>query len=186
MVEATRFINGQFDHLFSARCETNLAEHYTISATNDKLNSVSNSVQFDAQVTQYFCRNAFTLAYKTQQEMFCANIIVLEALRLLLSQTQNSSGSLRELVKSVSITHPVFVLLVHSQRCMRATLSLKYTLYEYIRKLSYNVASLTVRSTSTKIDALYQRTDNIRRLLCNSITQTALHSAYRKHPTALQ
>src|SRR5712692_9888587 len=137
MVETTRFINGQFDHLFSTRGETNLAEHYTISATNDKLNSVSNSVQFDAQVTQYFCRNAFTLAYKTQQEMFCASIIVLEALRLLLSHPKNSSGSLRDLLNSASIPHPVFVLLAHSQRWMRATLSLNYTLYEYIRKIWY-------------------------------------------------
>src|SRR5271167_2237177 len=121
MVETTRFINGQFDHLFSTRGETNLAKHNTIAATNDKLNGISNSVQFDTHVAQYFCRNPITFAYETQQEMFCANVVVLEALCLLLSQTQNSSGSLCELIKSVSIAHPLSVLLVHSQRWMRAT-----------------------------------------------------------------
>src|SRR5215472_414411 len=105
MIEAACFVNCQFDHFFGTRCKPYLAKNDAISAANDKFNSTAYLMKFDAQVVQYSSRDTIALAHKTQQKMFGANVVVLESLCLLLGQTQHSSGSLGELVKSVSVAH---------------------------------------------------------------------------------
>ena len=86
MIQAASFIHSQLDHLFGTRSQTDFAKDDAVSTANNKFNGAANLIQFNAQITQYFCSNAFTLAYKTEKKVFCTNIVVLEALGFLLSQ----------------------------------------------------------------------------------------------------
>jgi len=105
MIQAASFIDGQLDHLFGAWSQADLAKHDAISAANDKFNGAANLVQFNAQITQYFSSNAFALAHKPEQKVFCPDVVVLEALGFLLSQAQDFPGPLRKLIKPISIVH---------------------------------------------------------------------------------
>ena len=105
MIQATSFINGQLNHLLGTRSQTNLAQDDAISPANNKFNGTSNFIEFDTEVTQYFSSNALTFAHKTEQKMFCPEVIVLEALGLFLSETQDFPCSLCKLVKPISIVH---------------------------------------------------------------------------------
>src|SRR6266700_1353143 len=64
MVQATSFINCQLNHLFGTRSKTDLAEHNAVSTANDKFNGAANFVEFNAEVTQYFCGNTLAFAYE--------------------------------------------------------------------------------------------------------------------------
>ncbi len=105
MIQAASFVDGELNHLFGTRSQTNLAQDDAVSPANNKFNGTSNFVEFDTEVTQYFRSNALTFAHKTEQKMFCPDVVVLEALGFFLSETQDFSGSLCKLIKPISIVH---------------------------------------------------------------------------------
>jgi len=87
MVQAVSFIYSEFDHFFGAWSEANFTKNNAISTTYHSFNSFANLVQFDAEVAQYFGGDPFSFTYKTEQEVFGADVIVLEALGFFLSET---------------------------------------------------------------------------------------------------
>src|SRR5260221_9579892 len=93
-----RSISGEFQHFFSARGEANFTKHNAISTSNDKLNARTDLVQVHAEIIQYFGSDPFSLAYKTEQEMFGANVVMLKAPGFFLSETQDLPGPLSELI----------------------------------------------------------------------------------------
>ncbi len=105
MVQALSFIHSEFDHFFGAWGEANFPKNNAISTTYNSFNGIANLVQFDAEVAQYFGGDSFSFTYKTEQEMFGADVIMLEALGFFLSETQDLPGPLCELVKPVPIVH---------------------------------------------------------------------------------
>ena len=105
MIQATSLVNGQLDHFFGTRSEADLTEDDAISTTNYKFNGTPNLIQFDAEVTQNFSGNSLSFADKSEQEMFGANVVVLEALGFLLSEAQNFARTLGKLIKPISIVH---------------------------------------------------------------------------------
>ena len=105
MIQATGFINCKLDHFFGTRCEADLTEDYAVSTANYKFDGAANLIQFNAEVTQYFCSNTLTFAHKAEEKMFCTNIIVLEALSFFLSEAQNFASPLCKLIKPISIIH---------------------------------------------------------------------------------
>src|SRR5437660_12284512 len=105
MIQATSFINGKLNHFFGTRGEADLTKDNTVATANYKFNGTANFVEFNAEVTEYFSSNTFALANEAKKKMFCANIIVLEALCFLLSKAQNFASPLGKLVKTISIIH---------------------------------------------------------------------------------
>ena len=105
MIQATSFINSKLDNLFGTRGQTDLTENDTITTANNKFYGATNFVQFDAEIGKHFSRNAFSLTHKAKEQMFRANVIVLEALGFFLSEAQNLPGSLCELIKPISVVH---------------------------------------------------------------------------------
>src|SRR5258707_7988519 len=103
MIQATSFIHGEFDHLFSARGEANFTKNNVNSMTDYGLNSYADLIQLNAEVAQYFGGDPFSFTHKAEQEVFGANIIVLEALGLFLSETQDLPGPLGELIIAIPI-----------------------------------------------------------------------------------
>ena len=64
MVQATSFVNCEFNHFFGAWCKSDFSKDNAVSAANNKLNSVSYLVQFYSEITQNFSGDPFSLAYK--------------------------------------------------------------------------------------------------------------------------
>src|SRR5215467_14087809 len=98
MVQAASLIHSEFDHLFSAWGEASFKKNNAISTTDYSFNSVTDFIQLHAEVAQYFGGDPFSLTYKTEQEMFGANVVMLKALGFFLSETQDLPGLLSELV----------------------------------------------------------------------------------------
>src|SRR6266705_2384181 len=105
MVQAVSFLHGEFDHFFGAWGEPNFTKNNAISTPYNSFNGSANLVQVHAEIAQYFGGDPFSLTYKTEQEMFGADVIMLEALGFFLSETQDLPGPLGEPVKPISIVH---------------------------------------------------------------------------------
>src|SRR4030081_569598 len=103
MVQQLGLIHSEFDHFFGPWGEANFTKNNAISTPNYKLNGRTNLGQVHAEVAQYFGSDPFSLAYKTQQEMFGADIMMSEALRFFLSEAQDLPGLLGELIKPISV-----------------------------------------------------------------------------------
>src|SRR5258708_28038254 len=103
MVQAASFIHGEFDHLFGALSQTTLAQDDTISAPNNKFDGATNLVQLNTEVPQHLSSDTLAFAHKTEQQVFCPDVVVLKALGFFLSETQDPPGPLGELVKSISV-----------------------------------------------------------------------------------
>src|SRR5260221_7064853 len=103
MTQATSFISGEFEHCFSARGEAQWAGDNTISSSNNKLNSRTNRIELHTKVAQHRGRNAPVLTRKAEQEVFSADVIVLEALSLLPRKSQDPSGTHSERLKPVPV-----------------------------------------------------------------------------------
>src|SRR6266566_221475 len=119
MVQAARFIHSEFDHLFGARGQTTYTQDNAISPPNNKFNGAANLVQFNTEVTQYFRSDTLAFAHQTKQQVFGADVVVLKALGLFLSKTQDLPGPLGELVKPISVQWllPIFRLYRLGQLC---------------------------------------------------------------------
>jgi len=105
MIQATSFIDGQLDHLFGTWRQTDLTENDAVAATNNKFDGTANLIKFDAEICQYFSSNAFALSDQAEQEVFCTDVIVLEALCFLLCEAQDFPGPLSKFIKPISIVH---------------------------------------------------------------------------------
>src|SRR5256885_5348750 len=99
MIQATSFINCQLNYFFGTRRKANLAQDDAVSMANDKFDGAANLLQFDAEVTQYFDSNTPTCTHKTKEEMFCTDIIVLDATRFFFSEAQNFACPHCKLIK---------------------------------------------------------------------------------------
>src|SRR5260221_382407 len=105
MVQQSGLINGKFDDLFDLWGKPNLCRDDVGCIADTEFNSAANLGQVHAEAAQYAGSNSFPFAYKTEQEMFGADVIMLEALGFFLSETQDLPGPLGELVKPVPIVH---------------------------------------------------------------------------------
>ncbi len=105
MVQATRFVDRQFDHLLGARRQANLAQDDPIAPTDDKFDGAANFIQFHAEVAQHLRGNPVALADEAQEQMLGADVVVVEALRFFLGETQDFAGSLSKFFEPVSVVH---------------------------------------------------------------------------------
>src|SRR5260370_5849510 len=103
MVHEASLIHSELDHVCSAWGGGKFTKNNALSTSNHKLNGRTDLGQFHAEVAQYFGSDPFSLAYKTEQEMFGVDIRMLEALGFFLSETQDLPGPLSELVKPISV-----------------------------------------------------------------------------------
>jgi hypothetical protein len=105
MIQATSLVNSELNHLFGTWREADLTKDNTIATANNKSNGTANFVKLHTEICKYFCSDPFAASDQPEEEMFCSDIVVLEALRLFLSETQDLSGLLCELIKPISVVH---------------------------------------------------------------------------------
>jgi hypothetical protein len=99
MIQSSRFIYGKLYHFFRTRSESDLTGNDMPSTPYNRLNGVTYLVYLDAQVSEHLSSNALTLTHQSQQKMFCADVTMLEALRLFLRQRQDVSRPFRKQVE---------------------------------------------------------------------------------------
>ena len=109
VVQPTRFVDRQLDDLLGPRRQADLAGNRAVAAADDELDGAAHLVELDAQVAQHLGRDAFALAHEAEQQVLRADVVVVEALRLLLRKLQDLARPLGEFVEAISHVrfHPV-------------------------------------------------------------------------------
>jgi len=67
-----------------------------------EFNGAANLIELDPEIAKDFRSNSFTFAYKAQQQVLGANVVVVKALRLLLCKLQDFASPLGEFVEAIS------------------------------------------------------------------------------------
>ena len=104
VAEAARLVDGQLDDPLGARREAHLADDGAVPAADDELHRGPDLGQLDVHVLEHAGGDALALADEAQQEMLRADVVVVEPLRLVLSERQDLARAIRELVEAI---HPV-------------------------------------------------------------------------------
>ena len=102
VAQPSRFVDGEFDHFLRARREADLTAALTVAATDDELDRRTDFVQLHSEVGEHLGGDAVAFADQPEQQMLGADVVVVEALSLFLSQRQDTARPFRELVEAVS------------------------------------------------------------------------------------
>ena len=102
------FIDRQFDDTLGARRESDLTDDRSIATPDDEFDRGSDLGQLHVHVFQHSRRHALALADKTQEQVLCPDVVVVEPLRFVLSQCQDLAGSVRELVETIHEVERLF------------------------------------------------------------------------------
>ena len=84
VVEPSRLVDRQLDHLLGARGQSDIAGHRAITATDDELDGTAHLVQLDAEIAEHLGRDTLAFADQTEQQVLSTDVVVVEALRFLL------------------------------------------------------------------------------------------------------
>ena len=93
VAEAPGLVHGQLNDLLGARREADVSGGGALAATNDELDGGANLGQFHVEAAEDPRGNAVGLTNQTEEDMFRADVVVVEALRFLLSEGQHSTGT---------------------------------------------------------------------------------------------
>ena len=105
VAQSARLINCELDDLLGPRREADLANDWALAPADDELNRLANLGQLDVEVLEDLRRNTLALADKAEQQVFGADVVVVEALRLVLGERQHLAGAIREAIEAVSRGH---------------------------------------------------------------------------------
>ena len=108
VAEATRLVDGQLDDPLRARGEADLADDRAIAAPDDELDRGPDLGQLDVHVLEHARGHTFALADEAQEQMLRADVVVVEPLRLVLSQCQDLARAIRELVEAIHRVERLF------------------------------------------------------------------------------
>ena len=100
VMEAARFVDGQLDHFLGARDHADFAPCDAIPTPNDTFDGLASLLEIDAQPPEHLSGDAFLLSEQTQQQVLSPDVVVLEALSLLLGKLHDVAGSLGEPVEA--------------------------------------------------------------------------------------
>ena len=101
VAEAARLVDRQLDHALRARREPDVTDDRPVSASDDELDGGADLGQFDVHVLEHARGDALALADEPEQQVLGTDVVVVEALRLVLGERQHLPRSIGELVESV-------------------------------------------------------------------------------------
>ena len=105
VAQSSRLINGELDDLLRAWREADLANDGAFAASDDELHRLADLGQLNVEVLEDLGRNTLALADKAEQQVLCADVVVVESLRLVLGERQHLTGAIREAIEAVSRGH---------------------------------------------------------------------------------
>ena len=101
VAEAARLVDRQLDHALRAGREADLPDDRPVAATDDELDSRADLRQLDIHVLEHARGDALTLADEAEEQVLGADVVVVEALRLILREGKDLARPIGELVESV-------------------------------------------------------------------------------------
>ncbi len=101
VAQASRLVDGQLDHALGAWGQPDLTDDRAVATADDELHRGTHLGELDVHVLEHACRHALALADETEEEVLGADVVVVEALRLVLRQGQDLARPIGELVESV-------------------------------------------------------------------------------------
>ena len=94
-------VDGQLDDSLRAGGQANLTHNRAIAAADDELNGGPDLGQLDAHVLEDARGYALALTHQAEQQVLRADVVVVEALRLVLGKRQDLPRAVRELVEAI-------------------------------------------------------------------------------------
>ena len=114
VAEAARLVDGELDDAFRARREPDLTDDRSIAAADDELDGGPHLGQLDVHVLEDARGDTLALADEAQEQMLRADVVVVEPLRLVLSQCQDLARAIREFVEAIHRVERLFPSPAHS------------------------------------------------------------------------
>ena len=90
------FFDGQFDNSFGARGEGGFAEGGAFAATDGAFHGADDLSRLDAQFFEHFNGDAVLLLDEAEEQVFGADVVVVEAQGLFLCKGKDSARTFRE------------------------------------------------------------------------------------------
>ncbi len=101
VTEAAGLVDGELDDALGAGRQPDLADDRPVAAADDELDGRAHLGQLDVHVLEHARGHALALADEAEQEVLGADVVVVEALRLVLSERQDLARAVRELVEPI-------------------------------------------------------------------------------------
>ena len=108
VAEAPGLVDGELDHSLRARGQADLTDDRPVAAPDDELDRGPDLRQLDVHVLEDARRDALALADEAQEQVLCADVVVVEPLRFVLRKRQDLSRAIRELVEAVHRVERLF------------------------------------------------------------------------------
>ena len=109
VAEAARLVDGQLDDALGPRRQPDLADDRAIAAADDELDGGPDLGQLDVHVLEDARRDALALADEAEEQVLRADVVVVEPLRLVLSERQDLARAIRELVEAIHRVERLFL-----------------------------------------------------------------------------
>src|ERR1043165_9692610 len=102
VVEARGLFIGEFKNFFNFSREGRIAIHLDLGTKSDEaFNFPANGVVIEVEIAQDMDGDALAELKKAEEDVFCAKIIVVEALGLFLGQLDDLFGAIGEFVEHI-------------------------------------------------------------------------------------
>ena len=108
VAEAARLVDRQLDDPLRARGQADLADDRAIAAADDELDGGPDLGQLDVHVLEDARGHTLALADEAEEQVLRADVVVVEPLRLVLSQGQDLARAIRELVEAIHRVERLF------------------------------------------------------------------------------
>ncbi len=120
VAEAAGLVDRQLDDALCPRSQPDLTDDRPVAAADDELDGGADLRQFDVHVLEDAGGDTLTLTDQPEQQVLGPDVVVVEALRLVLRERQDLACAVGELVEPVHRTERLFPSEVHqstSQPC---------------------------------------------------------------------
>ena len=94
-------VDGQLDDALGARRQPDLAHDRPIAPADDELDGRPDLGQLDVHVLEHARGDTLSLANEAEEQVLGSDVVVVEPLRLVLSERQDLASAVRELVETI-------------------------------------------------------------------------------------
>src|ERR1035437_394606 len=108
VAEPAGLVDGQLDDSLGAWGQSHLADDRAIAPSDDELDGCPNLGQLDVHVLENARGHALALPDEAKEQMLGSDVVVVEPLRLVLSQRQDLARAIRELVETIHLPERLF------------------------------------------------------------------------------
>ncbi len=111
VAEPASLVDGELDDALRARGEPDLTDDRAVATADDELDGRPDLGELDVHVLEDARGDTLALADEAEEQMLRADVVVVEPLRLVLSQGQDLARAIRELVEAIHRVERLFPLL---------------------------------------------------------------------------